>query len=560
LNQINLFLNLMFSLNKNLFFEKFTFLKSKSEKRNTLGYAVWFIIKSHILPFVCIFLLCKLLNHEGFSLGLLIILMLTKLIRIDNIDWKLYFRNDFCLAFPNSIIRFQVVLLGNLVKSLLFEEITPIYILLFTLFTPLNPIEAIIVYVTFVILFTFFLIYYYLLEIGSIRIKKIYSFFSYLFSMISTFLITYGFLNIIISLVENIDLYTLKENPSQVMDSFKVEIVNILDNILNIGILSRKYLWGTLVVSCLITLLSILYVIFANRDKSEVYEKNTLLLTKFLEKNSNWLCKDSITASFFMKEVKLFNHLYRYNFKQYYHIVFFDRSMAIAGAFWLALYQNTFPNNGLIFFCISIILMSLDISSQIGVKMIANVSFIADFNTLRIINSNGFDLKFLVKSKKLFFYIIRLFPMLLSSLIMCVCFLKLEAPLYTVFLMILVLFSIIVLYPSVYWANNLISTKMDYKHFEKYLEESKILDFGVDDFLPISITYKLKVTLLLASAIACVLLPDVNLLYIAITIIMIAIGITDYLIMRRISSNILLSVQGGDYSANIKKIFRKQAD
>ena len=51
----------------------------------------------------------------------------------------------------------------------------------------------------------------------------------------------------------------------------------------------------------------------------------------------------------------------------------------------------------------------LDISSAVSVKLIANMSLIADRNTVMIANTNGIDIKDILKSKLEFFYIIKSF-------------------------------------------------------------------------------------------------------------------------------------------------------
>ena len=146
-------------------------------------------------------------------------------------------------------------------------------------------------------------------------------------------------------------------------------------------------------------------------------------------------------------------------------------------------------------------------------------------------------------------------PSALSVVIYALCLLSLNAPAYAVLFLVISCVLILWLYPIVYFTNNLINTKMDYRDYEKYLEESKILDFGVEDFLPLGITYKVKIVLLLACVVAAVLLTDVSWLYPSVMVLIAFLSIIDHLIMKRVLRNILLFIQGGEYSADIKKIF-----
>jgi hypothetical protein len=553
-----LFLNLMFSLNKNLFFERMPFLKSKSPRTNAIGYGVLTVVKDHILSWVCLFLLLKILNHSGFALCLIAGLLFIKLLRIDNMDWKLYFRNDFRLACPEPRERFLTVLGGNLVKALLFEDFTPLYILAFVLFTPLDPLTALAVYGFFVALYVFVLTYYFLLETGSLGIKKVYSFLSYAFSMVSTFLVVYVLLNVIVTLVGSIDFLVFKEDPMQIMNAIQNDLTALADSVSAWVTGCSGWLALVLVPVSLVLLVPVGYTVLRNHTEGGDLDDNALAFPKLLERHSGLFCKTPVHKAFFTKELQLFSYLYRYNFKQYWFAICFDRSMATLLAVWAVLYGNAIAGSGLIFFCLALIMVTLDISSQVGVKMITNFSFISDFNTLRMANTNGLDLAELVSAKLRFFYGVRMVPMLCSCAIAVVCLLTLGAPWYMAILLAVSCLLIMWVYPSVYITNNRINTKMHYRDYEKYLEESKILDSGVEDFLPLSMTYKAKVILLLGCVIAAVLLAEVRWLYVVIAAAMALLGLADHFIMKRIQTNILQFIRGGDYSADIKKIFRSK--
>jgi hypothetical protein len=71
-------------------------------------------------------------------------------------------------------------------------------------------------------------------------------------------------------------------------------------------------------------------------------------------------------------------------------------------------------------------------------------------------------------------------------------------------------------------------------------------------------TYKAKVILLLGCVIAAVLLAEVRWLYVVIAAAMALLGLADHFIMKRIQTNILQFIRGGDYSADIKKISRSK--
>ena len=66
-------------------------------------------------------------------------------------------------------------------------------------------------------------------------------------------------------------------------------------------------------------------------------------------------------------------------------------------------------------------------------------------------------------------------------------YISLNMPLYMIIIGNLLNLVVLNFFPKLYFTNNLIYSRMNYKNYQKYLDESKILDFGVSEFYPLNL-------------------------------------------------------------------------
>ena len=127
------------------------------------------------------------------------------------------------------------------------------------------------------------------------------------------------------------------------------------------------------------------------------------------------------------------------------------------------------------------------------------------------------------------------------------------------------LLNIMVLFmmPKNYLINNLIYTRMDYKDYRQFLDESQILDVGVNDFLPINILFKIISTVVMLILATFVLksfikfdIPAVIIYFLIVMSYLITIPVCSK-VMKRIGRNIIDFIERGNYSADFAKIFKE---
>lgn len=555
MNTVLLFINLMFSLRKNLFFERFAFLKSNSAKKNTRIYFALFFLREILFPIALLLLLLSILHYPSISFTLICAIMLLKLIRIDNYDWKLYSRDDFRLAYPAHKDRYIAILTGNMLKGLLIDDFTPLYIPCLVFFAKISFLLSGCIYLIFLLLYVLTLNYYFLLQTCSVKAKRCYALLSYVGSMAVSTGVAIIIMDVIIRFVRNVRASSLSNTIPMLFSSILSAGGQLLTHMYCFVMRIQNRIWLTM---CIIFLFwGILSFVVAlkqrNRYESSKQTTDNLPSLPFAKRKQDQ--HGTFESALLWKENRLFSYLYQYQFRQYWFVVLFDRSFAILIGLWAALYHHNVASGGYLLFAIGLLLFSLELSSQVNVKFLANLSFVTDYATLRLSNTNGVNLNSLVRTKLLFFYQVRSLPTLVSVILTVICLITTKLPIYLVAIFIVICFIQFYIYPKVFFTNNLINTRLDYSDFEKYLEESKLLDTGSDDFFPIALSYRVRALLVFASIITGQLLNHKIWIYIGLAVLLITIGLFEHCLMRRILRNILNFIQRGDYSADVKKIF-----
>ena len=133
-------------------------------------------------------------------------------------------------------------------------------------------------------------------------------------------------------------------------------------------------------------------------DKEDsVYIVDNFIIVKLIKKILSILYRNKPTRLVLInKEFALFTHIYKYNFKDYFFIFIADRSMSFLISIFLIISKYEYSASSLIILLIVPIILLVDINSNVGVKLITNMSFITDYNTLLCSNTSGFDLNKLI--------------------------------------------------------------------------------------------------------------------------------------------------------------------
>ncbi|KAF2955424.1 hypothetical protein AS160_10380 [Marinitoga sp. 38H-ov] len=561
-NVFRLYISLFFNLNKNYFYERYKFL-SKSYKIDKILYGIWYFTKNYFMLFLSIILVTYLIKMPSLNILIIIIPLLSTFIKIDNRDWKLFFRNDFILEIPNEKERFRVILLGNMFINLIIENNVILLSVILGIVLNYRVYQIVAFILMYIITYIALLSLSFIMQIGNIKIKRIFSFLSYLFEMTTTAILVYLIIDFFIKLFitfslelksKNI-LYSLFQN---IMLSLNQVGNLIIQNSLNINIII--FIFDIIIIFITLRTLKNINSKYNNYEENYQYRVNNFyLLSLFRKITFKFINLDNFYKTMIDKEFSLFASIYKFNFKDYFYIFILDRSFAFLIAVILIFLKYPFNNSYIVMLILSSMLLITDINSATGVKMIANLSFIADYNTLITANTCGVKIKELLKAKIIFFYIMKTFSYILLVGGIFIFSLILGAPIWFIILLVLELILIIIFIPKMYITNNLIYTRMDYKNYEKYLDETKILQYGTKEFYPLNAMFRILSVLLIFTIIILLLFEKINIPIVVLVISsikIITISFT-YLVMQRIRNNILEFVERGNYSADFTKIFKK---
>lgn len=561
INGLKLYIRLFFYINKNYFYEKFKFL-STSYKTDKILYGIWYFTKSYITLFLSIFLVTYIIKMPSLNIFIVLIPLVAILLKIDNKDWQLFNRNDFVTEIPNEQERFRTILVGNIFINLICEK--NIIILLVILGKVLNfkvyQIEMLIV--LYIITYIAIISAYFMIQIGSVKTKRIFSYFSYLFSITATSIVVYYIIDFFIKLFIT---FSLELKSKNIIPSLFQSIINSSGMIGNLLLDKSTYFIISLFIFDIITIFITLNTLkkinskYNNREGYQYRVNNFYLLNLVRKVAFKYLKLDNFNKAMIDKEFSLFASIYKFNFKDYFYIFILDRSFGFLVAVIFVFFKYPFNNNYVVILILASMILITDINSATGVKMIINLSFIADYNTLITANAYGIKIDKLLKSKILFFYIMKSFSYILLIGIISICSLMLGAPIWFILLLIIELILIIVFIPKIYITNNLIYTRMNYKNYDKYLDETKILEYGINEFYPLNLMFRILSMVLVFTIIILLLFKNLNISIVIINIFSVEIfTITlTYLVMEKIRKNILEFIERGNYSANFTKIFKK---
>ncbi|SEF94936.1 hypothetical protein SAMN04487934_105128 [Eubacterium ruminantium] len=561
LRLIHMYIYLYFSINKNMFFEKYKFIKIKYEKQRLI-YTIFFVCKNYLLILAGMCFIYFKFDPRICQL-LIAFILLTELLHVDASDWRIFERNDFVMMIPKAFERSAIVLFGNMIYKFIINTNIFFYTVLLCLCDLSNTIYclmfmAIYLIIAIVLEWSAFFVRY-----STIEIKKIFGLIKYLVSMVSTVFLIYYFVEIILYFIRKIS-----DKSFSVAKAAHTAYVN-LKEVLHFAIRERVIIFifmGLFIILCsiavFVTIRQISDSYYRFKDENRYVIRNLWILRAVYAlyvSVENKLKRKSVLTE---KEFSLFADIFKYNYDNTWFVYLADRALAMLIAFTLILYKYNMAGVEYLLLAMIPSFFMLDINSATSVKLLVNMSFISDCNTLLLSNSNGLAIKSIINSKLRFFYIMKSFSIGIFFVVSNMIMLFFHCDILIFLLENTINVAILLLMPKCYLINNLIYTRMDYKDYRKYLDESNVLEEGIGEFIPINLLSKIM------SIIVMVVLMNYTLgKMLGFSIkgwIILSVVVTVYLsgiiicsvIMSRIGKNIIGFIEKGDYSADISKIFK----
>ena len=551
---------LYFSINKNLFFEKYPFLNVKIGAQSS-AYIGYFLLKNYVLITLG-FGLVYYFSQNLLLCGILVVgYLLSEYMQINADDWMLFERADFVLAFPKAEERFITLFLGNIVYSLILSSNIVFYggicILCFKEYWKIVLIGL----TVYILLFILFEMNAFCIRFSNRAIKKIYAFLGYIFSLFGHFLVFFVVLQSMIYVIQEVIHKSISFSSCYGMIKALILRLMQLVSLRLLVVLFGVFLLYTIVMM-VIVFHKIKYEEYKERDDAG-YISEYFILLSICEKILNRLYAKGLTKNVLVKkEIALFANAFQYNYRNYYYVFLPDRTIAILAAVLAVMSQYSLEGLPYLLYSLFPCFFLLDINSSVTVKLSLNMSFISDYHLLRLYQMQGKDIKELLDAKLIFYRCLRagtiVFFLILMNVSMMYFYCSMIGILSTNVLCVLIWG----LFPQNYLFSNLIYTRMDYDHYEKYLQESNILEMGIKEFFPLDVLYKimsigtvLRLVILLFSHYVGFLIREEIYVAINVGIILCSIYLCNRF-MRRIGKNILQFIKKGDYSVDFAKVFK----
>lgn len=543
------YLYLFLHLNKNYFFERYKFFKK--EKFETF-YTKHYFIKSILIAMILMFLSYKFTEYRNVLLAGPFLIFLFKLLGLDSRKWSHYYRHDWLLSYPNDFRRFITLLTANIVIDFFILDNIIVYTLIQMTVYDLNSIFY--VYTLIILVYILILSVQLVLMQSNVVIKKIYSVVVYLLSSSMTILISYFSIGTIVKFAQ---LISLKDN---VINFILNEIKHLYLNMIAL----KNYIHYAVGITIFLSIINMFFLIvnfkcnnFQNGKQNIQAKTDDFLFIKLYKKLFKLMYPEN--KEYMQKELSLIVELYTFNYKEYLNTFFIDRSVFMLLGILYVLSQFNHFSIPYIVFLLVLMFFYIDVSSGVNVKLLSNMSFISDYNTIQICNSSNVSIQSIVKNKLQFFRIVR-FPSLICYLIIssaCCRYFGMTFILYVLLMLSIVVFWYIL--PKIFMANNLIYIRSNYDQFKKYIEDSAMFLHEIREFFLIEMYYRYMFFGVIMYATLAFLLNSSLIQYIFFGVLLselLFIAII-YLIMCRIIKNICYSLEMGDYSVDVSRIFKK---
>ena len=560
----NPYINLNWALNRNLFFERFKFLNMGKEK-NKILYLIGFLINEYVLCLLGMGVLCYYFKNPKIFIILPIGMMFALLIGVDGNDWKLFDRADFEMAEPLASKRALDILKGIIIYRLGIKNNIFFYTILSGIVLSVSPVVLICVSMIFSLMFVLCEMFAFIIRYSTFLTKKIYSFISYVGSLVISTIFFFTLISSLIYLAKNI---INKQISYCRIEKELIQNIKILNSF--IGANKEIIIIGVCVYALLIfvgfflTLKKIQmsdYLDKENKYYSLKYFYSLIIFKKIMERV--YKNKEELLV-LILKEIRLFTDSFRYKYKDYFFVIGPDRSTAFLIAVFLQVLYNPVKNQQIFIIPIIVTFAIADIFSATTMKLLTNYSFVAEYQTLQSYLANGLDFRNIISGKIRFFYGIKSLGfgcyLAIANAFMYAC----KCDWYVFLISDSLCIMLFIVLPMCCFYNNLIYTRMNYRLYEQYMEESGLIDVGVKEFVPLSFYYSGFYFISIMEIIFVCIFNSLSIFFIpkqvfyATTIIyaVIGIGICHY-IMKRIGKNICSFVERGDLSADFVKIFEK---
>lgn len=560
----NPYINLNWALNRNLFFERFKFLNMGKEK-NKILYLIGFLINEYVLCLLGMGVLCYYFKNSKIFIILPIGMMFALLIGVDGNDWKLFDRADFEMAEPLASKRALDILKGIIIYRLGIKNNIFFYTILSGIVLSVSPVVLICVSMIFSLMFVLCEMFAFIIRYSTFLTKKIYSFISYVCSLVISTIFFFTIISSLIYLAKNI---INKQISYCRIEKELIQNIKILNSF--IGANKEIIIIGVCVYALLIfvgfflTLKKIQmsdYLDKENKYYSLKYFYSLIIFKKIMERV--YKNKEELLV-LILKEIRLFTDSFRYKYKDYFFVIGPDRSTAFLIAVFLQVLYNPVKNQQIFIIPIIVTFAIADIFSATTMKLLTNYSFVAEYQTLQSYLANGLDFRNIISGKIRFFYGIKSLGfgcyLAIANAFMYAC----KCDWYVFLISDSLCIMLFIVLPMCCFYNNLIYTRMNYRLYEQYMEESGLIDVGVKEFVPLSFYYSGFYFISIMEIIFVCIFNSLSIFFIpkqvfyATTIIYAVIGIVIcHYIMKRIGKNICSFVERGDLSADFVKIFEK---
>ena len=207
----NPYINLNWALNRNLFFERFKFLNMGKEK-NKILYLIGFLINEYVLCLLGMGVLCYYFKNTKIFIILPIGMMFALFIGVDGNDWKLFDRADFEMAEPLASKRALDILKGIIIYRLGIKNNIFFYTILSGIVLSVSPVVLICVSMIFSLMFVLCEMFAFIIRYSTFLTKKIYSFISYVCSLVISTIFFFTIISSLIYLAKIFNIFSKEYN------------------------------------------------------------------------------------------------------------------------------------------------------------------------------------------------------------------------------------------------------------------------------------------------------------------------------------------------------------
>lgn len=538
--------------NKNYFFERFPFLKTFGLEKCYTGC----LLAKSILMVVVLYVMTQSLSEYALAIAAVpFAIFAMKLFGVDSKKWAHYYRADWLLAYPDDKKRFKELLSAHLVIDFILEDNVCAAVLFQCMYFDIFFLVS--VYLS--VLFGYILIMSFQLVLIQARLtlKKLYSVLSYIGSSMVTVYVFYVLIKAMVGFV------TLIVQKSDIVSTSLSYIVSYFNNIWTLITSYHVFVLVSMALMTSLNLWGIRCAMAAGGFRNGTQHLSARTHDFWFIKQYIKFINARVTAypTLIKKELSLIVSLYEFHYKEYLNTFFIDRSAYMLLAILFNVSDNYSRELDYILIPIIAVLFYTDINSGMCSKLVANMSLIADYSLLSILKMSPTTVNDVLVAKIKLFRLVRMPSFIFYLVIVGICAVvfQIRVPVFVVLVLIIVLLWFVL--PTVFLANNLIYTRQDYAALSKYVEESTIIAKRAKEFFAIEWYYKFLTAWLLLSLVSANFVEQLMIVEVAFYVgafVVVVLLLLLHRMMVTIKRNIVQALEGGDYSVDFAKIFKKR--